>query len=398
MIELPATNRSAGLRCFERLLAPITPTEFFRDYWQKDRLLVGRQSKEYFDYLLTVDDLDRLLSEIALPATQVNLGMNAVGVPREAYSEGRFILPDKVMRLHREGNTIILRAMHFWLPKLRALCEAMEELFLCDAQTNIYLTPENTQSSYPHWDAHDIFVIQIAGSKRWELHECEMQLPLPRYEFDPAKHSVGRKIGEVHLRAGDIAYIPRGCAHSPKADDYSVHISLGVKVKTWADVLSRMMGDYIDSTRMCREALPIDFAKGEYDIARCLDDLPRFARSFMADAKLQDMFAGFKQEFLSSRRTNTGGVLSSIARSGEVDLDTVVHIPDGSFVSIDADNGSAILNGVRLQFDRVLSEPLEFLGGVKRCRVRDLPAESDAHKLALAQKLVDEGCVVAGAG
>jgi ribosomal protein L16 Arg81 hydroxylase len=33
------------------------------------------------------------------------------------------------------------------------------------AQTNIYLSPPNAQGFGTHFDSHDVFVLQVAGSK-----------------------------------------------------------------------------------------------------------------------------------------------------------------------------------------------------------------------------------------
>lgn len=386
----------ASTNVLGKLLAPISTETFFRDYWQKTVLSVEREDPHYFDDMLTVADIDTMLAEIALPVSQVNLGMNAVGVPTSAYSNGVYVSPSDVIRLHREGNTIILRAMHLWLPRLRDLCEQIESIFMCDVQTNLYLTPANTQSSYPHWDAHDIFVLQIAGSKRWVLHECDMKSPLPSYEFDRARHRVGAEIGEVHMRAGDIAYIPRGVAHSPVAVDYSVHIALGVKVRTWADVLADMYKNAVTENVPCRAALPIVDGSHAYDERTCALQFEEIAKSFLDKGRLSGALKQLENEFFSSRRTKTGGALAAIAKGASVDLDTRVSIPQGtvSRFEMNGDACDALLNGVRLTVSREIADSFAFLNREGSCRIRELPAISDAHRVAIAQKLIDEGCVV----
>src|SRR5262249_28075015 len=154
-----------------RLIQPCALDDFLDRYWQKQPLVVNRAEPVYNTDILTLDDIDQLFSTTAIPVSQVDLGKSAVGVPKAAYGDGMDIRPLDVLRLHKQGNTIILRAMHLWLRKLRTLCEAAEAVFHCAAQANVYMTPEGTRSSYPHWDAHDIFVIQVAGSKRWILHD-----------------------------------------------------------------------------------------------------------------------------------------------------------------------------------------------------------------------------------
>jgi ribosomal protein L16 Arg81 hydroxylase len=390
-------SSSRALAELERLIAPFPVDDFLRDYWQKQVLHVRRQKPDFYADHLTIDDIDRLLSGTALPASQVNVGQNAVGVPNVAYSAGGYISPAEVLRLHRAGNTIILRAMHLWLPKVRELCAAMEEVFACEAQANLYLTPANTQSSYPHWDAHDIFVIQIAGSKRWTLHEAPMVRPLHTYEFDRARHPVGPEIAELCLHAGDIAYLPRGAAHNPKANDYSVHIALGVKVRTWADLFACMYENIVTSDAAFREALPVRYGTGSYDLESCLASLGGLAKAFAERSKLAEAVAKLESTFAESRHVQTEGALKAIAAGEAVGLETVVKIPRGAAnqIKIEKDSCNAMINGVRLRVDKQFAESLAMLDQNGSCRVADLPAQSDAHRLALAQKLVDEGCLVA---
>jgi ribosomal protein L16 Arg81 hydroxylase len=294
------------------LVAPAGTAGFLAEYWQRRHLLVRRDTPDYFDELLKLDDIDALLADIAIPASNVNLGQNAVGLPPAAYQTGGFVSAGEVLRHHRAGNTIILRAMHLWLPRLRALCEAMQEVFLCEAQANIYLTPANTQSSYPHWDAHDIFVIQVAGRKRWILHENALKLPLYTYEFDQQRHPIGDPIDEFELAAGDLAYVPRGVAHNPKAEDYSVHIALGVKVKTWADVLAVVYERLVTADPSYREALPIAFGDGAYDRNVCARQFPEIAGAFADARRLEEALSVLHEAFAAGRRPSTRGILTGM--------------------------------------------------------------------------------------
>lgn len=299
------------------LIAPAPTASFLAEYWQRRHLLVSRNKPGYFNELLKLDDIDALLSDIAIPGGNVNLGQNAVGLPPTAYAAGGFVSASEVLRHHRAGNTIILRAMHLWLPRLRALCEAMQELFLCEAQANIYMTPENTQSSFPHWDAHDIFVIQIVGRKRWVLHENALNLPLYTYEFNQNRHPIGDPFDEFELAAGDVAYVPRGLAHNPKATDYSVHIALGVKVKTWADILAVVYERLVTANPSYREALPIAFGDGVFDRAACARQFPEIASAFADAQRLDDALSLLHDAFAAGRRAPTSGLLTGMFDAGE---------------------------------------------------------------------------------
>ena len=59
-------------------------------------------------------------------------------------------------------------------PKLAALCRAMEKAFSSHFQANVYLSPPNAQGFGTHFDSHDVFVLQVAGSKIWTLSSSFM--------------------------------------------------------------------------------------------------------------------------------------------------------------------------------------------------------------------------------
>ena len=46
---------------------------------------------------------------------------------------------------------------------------SLEREFSTRFQANIYLTPGNAQGFHPHYDSHDVFVVQLQGTKRWRV-------------------------------------------------------------------------------------------------------------------------------------------------------------------------------------------------------------------------------------
>ena len=81
--------------------------------------------------------------------------------------------------------------LHERLPQLAALCRAVEKTFSGHFQTNIYLSPPNAQGFKTHFDSHDVFVLQVAGSKVWTIYDTLIELPLHGQAFEPEKHIPG---------------------------------------------------------------------------------------------------------------------------------------------------------------------------------------------------------------
>jgi ribosomal protein L16 Arg81 hydroxylase len=384
-----------GARAIGKLISPISVDDFLAEYWQRKVLVVNRTDRHYFDDLLTVNDIDELLGTTPIPASQVEVVRSASGVPKAAYAGGTYIEPYEVLRLHREGHTLILRAMHLWLHRLRGLCAEAEAFFHCNAQANLYLTPTGHRSSSAHWDAHDIFVIQIAGTKRWVLHESSLKKPLYTYRFDRERHPIGPEVGEFTLNAGDVAYVPRGVAHNPVALDYSVHMALGVLVRTWADVLARMFESLTQDTPELRDILPVRHGQHAFDIEECSARFSDIASKLVDLDRMRSTLASMSEAFVRSRPTDTRRMLVDFARGAAVGLGSTVELPPNGPAVVEGNGESCrvVLNGMELNVSSSLMPALEFIKDRRRILVADIPLDSEDQRVALAEYLLEQGCL-----
>src|SRR6185295_12103641 len=88
-----------------------------------------------------------------------------------------------------------------------------------------------------HYDTHDVFILQAAGSKHWRLYGSSVQLPLASTPYPYPGPDAGKPSADFVLRAGDVLYIPRGHVHDAlTSDSISLHVTLGINVYTWADL------------------------------------------------------------------------------------------------------------------------------------------------------------------
>ena len=79
------------------------------------------------------------------------------------------------------------------------------------------------------YDTHDVFLLQVEGSKKWTICGTPVELPLSGQSFDASVHELGARKLEFVLEAGDAAYVPCGVVHEAQsADEVSLHITAGV--------------------------------------------------------------------------------------------------------------------------------------------------------------------------
>jgi hypothetical protein len=128
------------------------------------------------------------------------------------------------------------------------------------AHANAYLTPGRTAGFTPHYDTHDILVLQIAGKKQWRIDTPTIELPHSSQTFNPQGFIPGPRLVEFELAADDLLYLPRGYVHSTTTSDtHSAHVTIGINVYTWADLAIDLVPSCVESEEF-RRALPPGFA------------------------------------------------------------------------------------------------------------------------------------------
>ena len=130
----------------EAVIDPVSTEAFFSTHFESQRLLVRRNRPDYFEELLTLDDVDRILATAQSTREEVAVvnAANKIKTADYVYGNDRGKV-DQLFRLHEAGSTIILNHLHRRHPPLANLCAALELEFSAPFQTNVYLTPARAQ-------------------------------------------------------------------------------------------------------------------------------------------------------------------------------------------------------------------------------------------------------------
>ena len=122
--------------------------------------------------LLSLDDVDHLLTSTAIRTPSVRLAQDGTVLPESSYTRGATLagkpltgLVDarKALALFDDGATVVLQGLHRYWPPLTALVAELELELGHPCQANAYLTPPGSQGFAVHSDTHDVFVFQTAG-------------------------------------------------------------------------------------------------------------------------------------------------------------------------------------------------------------------------------------------
>jgi lysine-specific demethylase/histidyl-hydroxylase NO66 len=290
--------------------------------------------------------------------------------------------PLAVHRAFADGATIVLQGLQrIWHPLVVAALELERELGH-PVQVNAYLTPADAAGLGRHADRHDVFVVQLSGTKRWWVDG----------------------LGELTLAPGDALYLPLGVLHDARTGPrHSLHLTIGVPRITYRDVLRRWLDgvalDVLDAP------LPIGHHAGTGpeaagDLAFRFAALAEAAVAIASDTDRVEAVAGAEARRQRERRRPVlDGRLANAADPPTVEAWTQLRTRDGVRVDVDDEpdaDGRCVVraDGSTLRMPWAAHAAMT---EVRDARVVSAPALSplsEASALVLLRRLVREGVLV----
>lgn len=296
------------------LFAPTTADAFFADYFERRHLRVSSSDPARFADLLSIEAIDAFIDGADLRQGMLELVRHPDRIDPSRYlsTDGR-VIGSAVTELYLGGATIILPQLHESMPRLGALCRALERVLSCHTQTNIYLTPPGNQGFSTHYDNHDVFVLQLSGAKHWRIYGTPIDIPYRGEGFTLGQHDPGPITDDMTLTAGDCLYLPRGVMHdAPNAGDApSLHITVGLITRTWADLMLEAVSELAISEPGFRRSLPPGYANPGFDRGPSRAHFRHLASMIADKAQMDNAFDLMGHEFLRGRRPEVAGILAA---------------------------------------------------------------------------------------
>lgn len=218
---------------FERVLGPLGLFTFMSTYWA-NRPVCIQKAFDVADYPKS-SDVDFLLTSLS------RIDRDWVQVVREGRSvtPDRFVGPDGVLDLTRiyaaygGGFTVQLAKMQLRNAVIGELARAAERGLANRGialermiGSHLYLTPANSRGLSPHVDDHDVFVLQLAGTKYWRVSPTLWQR---ESSAAPSEAFSRNEYLSYKLEPGDMLYVPKYFVHDAHTEsDSSIHITLDV--------------------------------------------------------------------------------------------------------------------------------------------------------------------------
>jgi ribosomal protein L16 Arg81 hydroxylase len=375
---------------FGALIAPISPEEFRARYWEREPLIIHRTAPDYYGDLFTVEDFDQAVAHSPNFLKTVNAIKSGTSHKTPSVEGLETTLADM-----RDGGTLIADHLETRDPKLGLLCRLMEAQLNHRFQTNLYLTPPHGKSSIPHWDNHDVFVLQVLGHKNWKVEKGRRAFPRKGERMGDGREFRGETTSFT-LRQGDLIYIPRGFMHAAECGtEPSLHISLGLIPYFLEDLLFATINAAIQHDARLHSALSLGFMG---------DDTGTIARQIKSalsgisnDAFLSAVVSQFKDEAISKFPIDISGQISAHFHPTPLTVDDVVRPRRGIVFNTHASAETVRLNfGSRsILFPDFFREALDYSLKMPSFTIRELPGDlQEEEKVAFVARLIEEGLVV----
>ena len=294
------------------LISPISKTEFFKTYHEKEALLSKHNDANRFHGLLSIDRIDEIIASTELPPSSLEMVRKEPPIERSYYTfKNGNIDRGAVIRHYQEGATIILPQLHLADEILAKFCRSLENVFSSHVQTNIYLTPGSSQGFNTHFDDHDVFVIQLSGTKKWRLYQKPIDNPYRGESFNTKDYKAGELQKEFELKEGECVYIPRGLMHDAISvgEKASLHITVGLIVKKWADLMLEALSEVAIRNPRFRRSLPPGFARPGYNNKSAKIYFDELINEFQKNSNFDKVFEVIKENFIRQRTPNLRGSL-----------------------------------------------------------------------------------------
>jgi ribosomal protein L16 Arg81 hydroxylase len=381
------------------LLQPLSVENFLDEIWSQTHHHIRRGCPGYFDGLLpgpsTVDELLELFRREP-SALRLVKGRDKKGSDNYLLVDGSLDVVG-IRNDFADGYTIVLDGVEKYVRAVGTLARSIEVELNFPIQVNTYITPPGQTGLAPHYDDHDVLILQVQGSKIWHLY---LGADRPPREIQREKDKVVAIDGlppptDVRLEGGDVLYVPRGRVHSAETtSEQSIHLTVGIHVPT---VLMLAIGAlYSQSWRDDRlnARLPVRHLD-DADLDATLRSLVREAVGTVDDSGAMAGGLGLLADGLVRR--GQCPPVGPIANATGIDGETRVRKYQPLYSSVKIEPGGVVLQFASLSIAAGLNHKaaMEFVSrSTEPFRVGDMPELSERQQIELARSLIVSGFLV----
>ncbi|MFG3142195.1 cupin domain-containing protein [Streptomyces sp. NPDC048211] len=381
------------------LLNPVTAAEFLCAHWEKEPLLINRNDVEYYASLPGLDDIEELITTTSTGMVRSTQDVSAIRSDRNGTLSKLDIplnangIPDiqGAYRAYSDGYTIVVNGVHRRSAAIAGLSRSLERTLHHPIGANLYLTPLDGQGFSPHVDTHDVFILQLHGSKEWHVGSPSTDLPLVSAGHGPLELTDFRKFT---LNPGDTLYLPRGFPHEAlTSNSSSLHLTIGIHAYRWLDFMVEALGVLAEEDIHFRKALPPGFLDSSL-MAQVPELVNRLAASLKKDFPTERAKVRLAAKLLRKPMAAGSGHFRSLDLISSLTEESVVVRSSDLLCRVRADSDEVLIEFATnfVSGPLFLESTFKFVAEHERFTVRELTGElSTEDKIDIVSRLISEG-------
>lgn len=383
-------------------------TNFERNYWRsRPHLKHGCNGDRSFAQLFSLTEADEILSSpyTRPPYVELRRGAHILRERNWTHSIGKnsnmtlldSIRTEAVAAEFAKGATIVMKKIDDYHLPIRTACEALGSVLHARTGAVVFITPPNEPGLGLHFDTFEGFVVQVHGSKRWEVYP---QLsPLPSRSMGLRDEEIGPVPALcATLEPGDSLYIPWGSPHrATSGDDVSCHLTFMCVPFAWQELLLELAIAGIPPTahdsipKLYEEDITVLDASLQHYVSNVADSLTNVDAERYVNVKISEV------EETSTRRA---GFLRQEIERARLDMDSVVARDWRIKYTVRRNETGVVLelDSRKIKLPEVAFEVLVQLEASKQYVVlRELPVDiGSAPLLSIISSLIANGLVRVG--
>jgi len=255
------------------LVDPLGQNEFLTLLRERKLTFLPGAGTRRFETLLNWETLNYLLDSATLPLAELRVVRESVPIPSNIYvTQDRVVDVEALTKLLDRGVSLVFNKLHEHVPALRALCKNVARDTLEQISAAAVVTSGRGGAAECHFDPEDLIILQIAGTKRWQVFNPPSANPVPGIATTPPEWP---PIFDQVLQPGDRLFLPARFWHHCENGPYrSLHVSILFAPPNGRhlmdELVSRLSADETFSRPLTRHTRQQSLAEHEAALKVCL--------------------------------------------------------------------------------------------------------------------------------
>lgn len=223
---MPVSLKTAA-STLEELVAPLTQSEFLSLFRERKLTLLRNAEGARYSTWLSWEALRRLVERGDYPRGRgdFRVSKESVMVPQARWSKDGKVDATLLEDYLAKGFSVIMTHIEPFVPPLGTLCADVKARLSEVSYAGVIITSGDDGAFKLHYDPEDLIIVQVEGTKRWQIFGPAVANPVFGMPKPPAPKDA--PVFDEVLEPGDLLFVPAGNWHHCQAGPgRSVHLGL----------------------------------------------------------------------------------------------------------------------------------------------------------------------------